>query len=112
MIEQENMNIHWKDNENIKKLESQNKIHSLKDEEYILVIGLKDNYFKIIQKSPMASSPYIEQYDLETIKIFSFIIKDNVIAIHKKVKFFQEKEVYNLKKIIIQLKQGNYQLKK
>ena len=70
------------DDENAKKIKSENKILKLQEDEYQLEMSLYDNNsieFKVILNSPMATCYYIEKYTFEKIKEISFLF-------HKKFK--------------------------
>ena len=69
-------NIDLKDDENAKKIKSENKILKLQEDEYQLEMSLYINNlieFKVTLNSPMATCYYTEKYDLKTIKEISSI---------------------------------------
>ena len=86
-------NLNLKDDENTKKLKSENKIIKLQEDEYELEMSLYNNNieFKVIQNSPMASCYYKEKYTYEKIKEISYIYHPKYKDIESIYQYYKEK---------------------
>ena len=86
-------NLNLKDDENTKKLKSENKIIKLQEDEYELEMSLYNNNieFKVIQNSPMASCYYKEKYTYEEIKKISYIYNPKYKDIESIYQYYKEK---------------------